>query len=91
MYSLTREIGLSVVNPVPNRPAISNVLLKASANAAFRVRLLADPQQALADMNLPPEDVAVLSGVTTPTLKEYARQVKSRLMVDRLAVEKSSN
>jgi hypothetical protein len=66
---------------VPNRPAISNVLIKAGANVAFRARLLEDPQDALAEMNLSPEDTEVLVGVQAPTLKEYARQVKMRLMV----------
>lgn len=89
MYSLTREMGPLAVAVIPNRPAISNVLLKASANVAFRTRLLTDPQQALADMNVPPEDIEVLAGVTTPSLKEYARQVKLRLMIDRLAADKA--
>ncbi|MCP4358765.1 MAG: hypothetical protein GY796_12165 [Chloroflexi bacterium] len=65
---------------VPNRPAISNVLIKASANVAFRSRLLASPQEALAEMNLPPEDAEVLTNVEAPTLKEYARQVKVNLL-----------
>lgn len=72
---------------VPNRPAISNVLIKASADAAFRTRLLANPQDALADMDLPPEDVELLSAVRARTLQEYARQLKLRLLVGRLAVE----
>lgn len=67
---------------VPNRPAISNVLIKASANVAFRGRLLTNPQAALAEMNLPPEDAAILTDVHTPTLQEYARQVQMRLMVN---------
>lgn len=65
---------------VPNRPAISNLLIKASANAAFRARLLSTPLDALAEMNLPPEDVEILAGVQAPTLPEYARQVKIRLL-----------
>lgn len=65
---------------VPNRPAISNVLIKASANVAFRSRLLDNPKDALTGMNLPPEDVEILATVQAPTLKEYARQVKTRLM-----------
>ncbi|MBN1218962.1 MAG: hypothetical protein JXM69_08540 [Anaerolineae bacterium] len=65
---------------VPNRPAISNVLIKASANVAFRARLLTSPKEALAGMNLPAEDVEILVGVQAPTLKEYALQVKTRLM-----------
>ena len=65
---------------VPNRPAISDVLVKASANVAFRTRLLTNPRDALAGMNLPAEDVEVLSNVQAPTLKEYARQVRMKLM-----------
>ncbi len=65
---------------VPNRPAISNLLIKASANVAFRTRLLTNPADALAEMDLPPEDVEILADVRAPTLKEYARQVKQRLM-----------
>ena len=65
---------------VPNRPAISDVLIKASANSTFRTTLRTSPQEAVAEMNLPPEDVAVLTGVQAPTLSEYARQVKTRLM-----------
>jgi hypothetical protein len=91
MYSLTREMGPVAAAVIPHRPAISNVLLKASANAAFRTRLLTDPHQALADMNVPPEDIEVLAGVTTPSLKEFAQQVKLRLMLDRLAADKASN
>ena len=91
MYALTGDIGPAVLSSVPHRPAISNVLLKASANVAFRIRLLTNPQDALAEMDLPPEDIEVLSGVATPTLKEFARQVEMRLMVDRLLTEKSSN
>jgi hypothetical protein len=91
MLSVTGEMGLPSITAIPNRPAISNVLLKASANAAFRMRLLTDPQQALAEMNVPPEDIEVLAGVTTPSLREYARQVKLRLMIGRLAAERPSN
>ena len=66
---------------VPNRPAISDVLIKASANEAFRARLLSSPQQALIGMNVPPEDAEILADVQAPTLREYARQVKTRLLV----------
>lgn len=65
---------------IPNRPAISNVLIKASANVAFRTRLLAAPEAVLAELNLTPEDAEVLSNVHALTLPEYARQVKLRLM-----------
>ena len=66
---------------IPNRPAISNVLIKASANVTFRSRLLTNSDEALAEMNLPPEDVKVLIDVEAPSLKEYARQVKMRLLL----------
>lgn len=66
---------------VPNRPAISNVLIKASANVVFRNRLLASPQDALLDMNVPPEDVEILAGVQATNLKEYAFQIKQRLLL----------
>jgi hypothetical protein len=71
---------MMVRSAIPNRPAISDVLIKASANIAFRTKLLTSPQDAIAEMNLPPEDVAILAGVQAPTLSEYARQVKNRLM-----------
>ena len=80
-WSLSTTMKTDTRKSIPNRPAISNVLIKASANVAFRSRLLTDPQNALAEMNLPPEDVAVLAGVQAPTLKEYARQVKMRALV----------
>lgn len=72
------------MKPVPNRPAISNVLVKASANIAFRAKLLTSPEMALAELDLPPEDAEILSGVQAPTLPEYARQVKLRLMAHQL-------
>lgn len=65
---------------VPNRPAISDLLIKASANVVFRAKLLTRPQDVLTEMNLPPEDFQILAGVQAPTLPEYARQVKLRLM-----------
>lgn len=68
------------MKPVPNRPAISNVLIKASANITFRAKLLTAPKDALAELNLPPEDAEILTGVHAMTLREYARQVKVRLM-----------
>jgi hypothetical protein len=80
MPGVTEVMRPTAIRPVPHRPAISNVLIKASANIAFRTRLLTNPRDALADMNLPPEDVEILSGVQAPTLKEYAHQVKMRLM-----------
>jgi hypothetical protein len=70
------------MKPVPNRPAISNVLVKASANMTFRTRLLTDPEGALTDMELPPEDAEILANVRAHTLKEYARQIKLRLLLN---------
>ena len=66
---------------VPNRPAISNVLVKASANGAFRAMLLASPTDALVDMDLSPDDVKILADVRAANLPDFARQVKLRLMV----------
>lgn len=68
------------IKSIPDRPAISDLLIKASANVAFRAKLLTTPQDALAEMNLPPEDIRLLSDVQAPTLSEYARQVKLRLI-----------
>jgi phospholipase C len=65
---------------VPNRPAISNVLIKASANGAFRAMLLASPTDALADMGLSPDDVEILADVRASSLPDFAREVKMRLM-----------
>ena len=87
MYTVSRPSAPTISRSVPNRPAISDVLLKASANVAFRMRLLTNPEDALAGMNLPPEDVAVLAGVATPTLQEFAQQIKMRLTADRLVAE----
>ena len=86
MQGVTEMIRPTTIRPVPHRPAISNVLIKASANVAFRNRLLSDPKDALADMNLPPEDAEILSDVQAPTLKEYAHRVKMRLIVGRFEV-----
>ena len=65
---------------VPNRPAISNILIKASANVAFRTKLLTSPGDVLAEMDLSPEDIEILVRVKAPTLSEYARQIKLQLM-----------
>jgi hypothetical protein len=65
---------------IPHRPGISNVLVKASANVAFRTKLLSNPTAAVAEMNLQPEDAEILTKIQAPTLKEYARQLKIALM-----------
>ena len=67
---------------VPNRPAISDVLIKASANTAFRTRLLTNPEEVLNEMNLPPEDAEILTNVRARTLKEYAFQIKMKLLMN---------
>ena len=69
---------------IPNRPAISNVLIKASANISFRAKLLSSPQDALAELNVPPEDVEILANIQALTLPEYARQVKLKLLTHHL-------
>jgi hypothetical protein len=65
---------------IPNRPAISDILIKASANGAFRARLLNSPHDALTEFEVSPEDAAILTGVHASNLKDYARQVKLRLL-----------
>jgi hypothetical protein len=70
------------MNSVPNRPAISDVLIRASANASFRIKLLTDPKEALTDMNVPPEDAEILTDVQAQTLKEYARQIRVKLLLN---------
>ncbi len=71
---------MMTMKAVPHRPAISNILVKASANASFRSRLLSDPNDVLGEMNLPPEDIKILTGIRASNLREYARQVKTRLV-----------
>jgi hypothetical protein len=56
------------------------VLIKASANVAFRAKLLTSSRDALAQMNLPPEDLEILADLKASTLSEYATQVKMRLL-----------
>jgi hypothetical protein len=73
-------MGLMMMKSVPYRPAISDVLIKASANVAFRSRLLSSPKDVLAEMDLPPEDVEILANVQAPTLAEFAQQVKLQLL-----------
>lgn len=73
-------INSMTMKSVPNRPAISDVLIKASANVAFRSKLLTSSRDALAEMGLPPEDMEVLAGLEACTLSDYARQVKMRLL-----------
>ena len=71
---------MTMMKSIPNRPAISDVLIKASANVAFRAKLLDNSQEVLAEMNLPPEDAEILTNVRAQSLKEYARQIKMRLL-----------
>jgi hypothetical protein len=74
----------TTMKPIPNRPAISNVLIKASANITFRAKLLTSPHDALAELNVPPEDAEILANIQALTLPDYARQVKMRLLTHQL-------
>lgn len=67
---------------IQNRPAISDILIRASANSAFRTKLLTNPTEALIELNLSPEDTEILTTINAHTLKEYARQIKSRLILN---------
>ena len=73
---------MMLTKSVPYRPAISDVLIKASANSVFRRMLLSSPHNALAEMNLPPEDIQILVSVKASTLKEYALQLKTQLIAN---------
>lgn len=73
-----------MMKPIPYRPAISDVLIKASANSAFCTRLLNDTNDVLVEMKLPPEDVELLANIQATTLKEYARQVRMRLTANQI-------
>lgn len=70
------------MSTIQNRPAISDVLIRASANTAFRTKLLSNPTEALIELNLSPEDTEILTTVNAHSLKEYARQIKSRLLLN---------
>ena len=71
---------MTIRTVVPNRPAISDILIKASANGTFRARLLRSPHEALVGFEIPPEDVAILTTVQASSLKDYAQEVKLRLL-----------
>jgi len=58
------------------------VTVSPKAYLARRSRLLTSPHDALAEMNLSPEDTQILADVQAPTLKEFARQVKVRLLLN---------
>ncbi|MCB0162774.1 MAG: hypothetical protein KDI79_01020 [Anaerolineae bacterium] len=70
------------MNTIQNRPAISDVLIRASANTAFRTKLLTNPTEALIELNLSPEDTEILTAINAHTLKDYARQIKNRLLLN---------
>ena len=67
------------MNQVPYRPAISDLLVRASASTSFRSRLLAGTQD-LTSMGLCPEELEVLNGIQATTLGDYAGQVRERLL-----------
>lgn len=68
------------MSTIQNRPAITDVLVRASANTAFRTKLLANPVEALVELNLSPEDTEILAAVDAHNLSDYARQIKSKLL-----------
>ncbi|MCB0195160.1 MAG: hypothetical protein KDJ65_24645 [Anaerolineae bacterium] len=70
------------MSTIQNRPAISDVLIRASANMVFRSKLLSNPSEALLGLNLSPEDTEILTTVRAHTLEEYARQIKTRLILN---------
>ena len=70
------------MNTVQNRPAISDVLIRASANIAFRSKLLSNPAEALLELNLSPEDEEILTDVNAHDLRDYALQIRSKLLLN---------
>ena len=64
---------------VPYRPAISDVLVRASANVNFRSKLLYAPLELLNSMDIPVEDTEMLTNIYAQTLNDFARQLKNRL------------
>ncbi|MBN1994675.1 MAG: hypothetical protein JW953_18390 [Anaerolineae bacterium] len=69
---------------IPYRPAISDILIKANANIVFRTKLLSGEEEVLAELDIPPEDAAILTGIRAANLKDYASQIKARLLVSDL-------
>ena len=74
-----RTIQFSFRKPIPNRPAISQVLVKASASGCFCERLLTSPLEALLELGLPQEDLDVMAGIKAGTLADFAAQLKLKL------------
>lgn len=64
---------------VPYRPAISDVLVRASANVDFRSKLLYAPLELLHGMDIPMEDAEMLVNIYAQSLNDFARQLKNRL------------
>ena len=73
-----------MMKAIPYRPAVSNVLIKASANSAFCARLLSNAHDVLAEMKLPPEDVELLTNIQAASLQDYARQLRTRLLANQV-------
>jgi hypothetical protein len=67
---------------IPHRPQLSDLLILASADKRFQLRLLASPKGALEGMGatLPPEDRQILESIPgAQTLAELAYLVEARL------------
>ncbi len=67
---------------IPHRPQLSDLLILASADKRFQLKLLASPRRALEwiGVALPPEDRQILESIPgAQTLAELAYLVESRL------------
>ncbi len=65
---------------IPNRPFISDLLIRASADILFRMRLLTDIESVLAEVNLPAQDTKILKKIRARSLAEFSYQVEECLV-----------
>ncbi len=63
-----------------NKPAITNLIIKATADKRFSHFLLADPQGAMEAVGLPESDRTFLADIQAKTMIEFLHQIKARLL-----------
>ncbi len=68
------------IKAIPNRPFISDLLIRASADILFRIRLLTDVESVLAEVNLPAQDTEILKKIRARSLAEFSYQVEECLV-----------
>ena len=65
--------------PIPNHPHLSNILVRATADPSFCVRLLADPAGTMTGFDLPPADRAILREIRANSLPDLAAKLKTKM------------